>query len=361
MPRTKKTFRKPNGYGTVYNLGGHRRKPWVAKIHERTEYAPNLKKKYRQVYKTLGYFETEEEANLCLLNFKSDPTKFIDESKINELTFKNIFDLWSEQKFKNLSKSSITKYKWAYSKFAELYDVPFAKIKLIHLQTIVDKEKLAKGSLHKYTTLLHQMYAYAMMNDIVNKDYSIYIKVNNYIRDKASIHKPFTKNEIETLWSNLNALEGVETVLMMIYGGYRPSELLDIKISDVNFELNVIKGGMKTDAGKGRIVPIHSKVLPLVKSLYKKSNKYLVCDKNGKHMTYAHYRTFVFNPLMQRLGFNHLPHDGRHSFATLLSNSDANKTSIKKMIGHANYKTTEDTYIHKDIDELKKAIEKIDL
>ena len=62
---------------------------------------------------------------------------------------------------------------------------------------------------------------------------------------------------------------------------------------------------------------------------------------------------------MESLGFSHTIHDCRHTFATLLNNADANPTSIKSIIGHSNFETTEKIYTHKDIEELKKAVDKI--
>lgn len=41
------------------------------------------------------------------------------------------------------------------------------------------------------------------------------------------------------------------------------------------------------------------------------------------------------------------------------SNSDTNKTAIKNIIGHSSYVTTEKIYTHKDVEELRKAIELI--
>ena len=56
---------------------------------------------------------------------------------------------------------------------------------------------------------------------------------------------------------------------------------------------------------------------------------------------------------------DHKPHDCRHTFATLMSNAGADKISLQKIIGHANYATTANIYTHKDVTELKKAISKI--
>ncbi|WP_349763744.1 tyrosine-type recombinase/integrase [Fusobacterium sp. SYSU M8D902] len=70
------------------------------------------------------------------------------------------------------------------------------------------------------------------------------------------------------------------------------------------------------------------------------------------------YSTFKprFIKLMKELGLEHTIHDTRHTFATLLSNANANPTSIVRLIGHSKFSTTENIYTHKDIKELEKAI-----
>ena len=55
----------------------------------------------------------------------------------------------------------------------------------------------------------------------------------------------------------------------------------------------------------------------------------------------------------------HTLHDTRHTFATLLVNAEVNKEVIIKMIGHKRYKTTLDIYVHKNYDDMKKAINQI--
>ena len=46
-------------------------------------------------------------------------------------------------------------------------------------------------------------------------------------------------------------------ILVGIYSGWRPQELATLKTADIDLEANTMKGGMKTDAGKNRVVPIH--------------------------------------------------------------------------------------------------------
>ena len=66
---------------------------------------------------------------------------------------------------------------------------------------------------------------------------------------------------------------------------------------------------------------------------------------------------YIFKSILSEVGLQkHTIHDTRHTFATMLNNADANSTSIIKLIGHSDFSTTEEIYTHKDIEELRKAI-----
>ena len=60
-------------------------------------------------------------------------------------------------------------------------------------------------------------------------------------------------------------------VLIGIYTGFRPQELAILKIADIDWNEKTIKGGLKTDAGRNRLVPIHPKIEDLVKQEYDKA------------------------------------------------------------------------------------------
>ena len=59
----------------------------------------------------------------------------------------------------------------------------------------------------------------------------------------------------------------------MCYSGFRITEY---KTLEVNLKEKYFLGGIKTDAGKDRIVPIHSAILPLVVQRIKKNKKLLL-------------------------------------------------------------------------------------
>ena len=59
---------------------------------------------------------------------------------------------------------------------------------------------------------------------------------------------------------------------------------------------------------------------------------------------------------MYQFKMNHLPHDGRHTCATLLDNAGVNDTIKKKILGHSGKDVTQKVYTHKTIQQLLDAI-----
>lgn len=120
-----------------------------------------------------------------------------------------------------------------------------------------------------------------------------------------------------------------------------------------------MQGGKKTLAGKNRIVPIHSKIYQIVENLCKTNKEYLIENKLGKQMQYSNFRREHWDRMMVDLEMLHLPHETRHTTATLLDRFGANPNSIKKILGHSGTNITEKVYIHKDLPDLIEAIELI--
>ena len=62
---------------------------------------------------------------------------------------------------------------------------------------------------------------------------------------------------------------------------------------------------------------------------------------------------------MTKLKMSHLPHDCRHTTATLLDNAGVDRTIIKRILGHTSNDVTERVYTHKTPEQLLSAINKI--
>lgn len=337
-------MRLPNGYGSVYKLSGKRRKPFM--VRKTIGWDDSGK----QLYRTIGYYETRKDALQSLADFNNNPYTL--DSSI--LTFKDIFVRWKEKKFNDVSKSAINGYNAAFDASLDLHDIKFIEIKTMHLQSVISNCGKGYDTLRKIRVLYNQLFKYAMENDIVTKDYSTFIDIGK--KTDSSSRLPFSTKEIEKLFKVEPIIPYVDTILIMIYTGLRIGELLLIKNSDIDLENNLIKGGIKTEAGKNRVIPINNKILPLISKRHYMNNEYLIINDQGNQMKYDNYYKEKFIPVMEQLSMHHKPHDARHTFATLMSNSDANRTAIKKIIGHSSYSTTEKIYTHKDIEELRKAI-----
>lgn len=342
-------MRRPNGNGSITKLKGNRRKPYMVRI---TKYWDENGK---QIKKLLGYFVSQKEANKALSDYLINPFDL----DLSSFTFTDIYNKWSEIKYKKVGESAITGYKAAFIAFEKLHSIKFRDLKTTHLQNILDKSGKGYATRKRMKILLNQMYGYAIQNDIVSKDYSQYVDIGKH--DKTITRQPFTFEEIKLLWKHLNDIEFIDTILIMIYSSFRIGELLELETKNIDLENMTMIGGLKTEAGKDRLIPIHHRILPLIKARYNLNNKYLIINFKGEQMKYDNYYKEKFLPIMEQLNMSHRPHDCRHTFATLMSNANANKTAIKKMIGHESYITTEKIYTHKDIEELRKNIELIDI
>ena len=340
-------MRNPNGYGSIIKLSGKRRKPFAVRV------TIGWNNNGKQIYKYIGYYKTKQEANRQLVYYNENPYDL----DIQKITFSEVYEKWKKEKFETVGHSAQLGYIAAFKSCKTLHYTRFVDLKSSHLQEIISNPGIKYGSKRKIKVLFNQLYAYAMKNDIVSKDYSKYTDTGK--NTEESSRKPFTTEEIQRLWDLVDENDWIDTILILIYTGFRIGELLEIKNTDIDLDNRIIKGGLKTEAGKDRLVPINSKIYNLIKNRMSSDNEYLIVNFKGEKMKYSNYYREKFEPIMEELGMKHRPHDTRHTFATLLSNADANKTSVKKLIGHNSYTTTEKFYTHKDIEELRKAIEKI--
>jgi len=207
--------------------------------------------------------------------------------------------------------------------------------------------------------LLHQVFKYASEYDIIDKDYSKFIRITKAEDDEAGI--PFTREEIQTLWQNADRVPYADTVLILIYTGWRISELLSMHTENVSLSAWTMTGGVKTAAGKNRIVPIHSGIRHLVQHYHKPGKPFFISNpNNGRAMTKTAYYRLFDNVLTEcRITTKHTPHDCRHTFTSLLDSAGANEVCIDRLVGHASKSLTKRTYTHKDMEELRAAVELI--
>lgn len=338
-------------------MSGKRRNPYMVRKTIGWEYDP-AKDKQVQKYAIIGYAATKAEAIQMLADYNLNPF----DVKASKITFQDVYEKWSKAKFPNISKSNVHGYEASYKVCGTLYNRIFKEIRLADLQLVVDTCGKNFPTLKKLKGLFSQLYEYAMKNDICNKDYSEYVDINQYKEknpDKRD-HNKFTKEEVDRLWE-LSDQPFYQIILMLVYNGCRISEFLDLKKEHINLEqqyFDVIAS--KTENGIRR-VPIADKVLPFYKAWYESSDcEYLLHTPQNQHFDYRNYKDSYWAPLMESLGFDHLPHDTRHTCVSMLVEAHVDQTMIKKIVGHSGAMTlTEKVYTHLDVEALVEAINKI--
>lgn len=277
--------------------------------------------------------------------------------EIKKLTFSEVYDQFMAWKFApgtSFAKSSRTNYTTAYSYCKSMYDRSFVDLKATDFQDFLDNHTgLKKGSMSKILTLFKQMYKYAIFAEISTENKAQFVRVN--APEDEEHGTPFTDEELQVLWNNAADYD-VQLVLIMCYSGWRIGELSGLSI---NLKEKYYEGGIKTKAGKGRIVPIHPLICRFVENRIRNDAKLLTVSEDE-------FRKQTFYPMMDNLNIagdpKHTPHDCRHTFSALCERYGVRENDRKRMLGHS-FKgdITNEVYGHRTVEELRAEINKIQI
>ncbi len=344
-------MRNPNGFGSVVYLGKKRRKPYAARITvERT--IDEVTKKSIQKYKYIGYFEERKDAIKALAKYNDNPYNI----DVASITFSELYDKWSAEKYPKMKESNIIGYKSSYKACESIYEVKLSDIKTTHLQAVIDNCGKNYPTLRKIKILMNMLFNYAVQNDVINKNYAEFVNIGTYGKQKEK--HPFSKKEITKLWKLVNQNEYIQIVLILIYTGLRINELLSLLKKDIHFDeryFDVVES--KTSAGI-RKVPIAEKIAPFFAHwLNKNGSEYFITTPSNGKFTYKNFQDSYWKPMINAQGMDHTPHATRHTTITLLAENNVNQTIIKLIVGHSGaMNITERIYTHLEINKLIEAI-----
>lgn len=346
-------MRNPNGYGGITKLPGNRRKPYRVRVTDGWEMGEDGKS--RQIYRTIGYYESKEAAMESLAQYNKFSL-----SADTHILFSEVYNRWSAERYPQLSASSIRSYRISYDILAPLHNRRFAELKLIHLQSTIDASGRPYSMLEKTRVLLSQLYAYAMKHDICVKDYSEFIDISKYKEpDTAEKHKIFSAKEVQNLWKKADSSVDIRAILLMICSGLRIGELLDLKKEDVFLDERYLKiHKAKTKAGI-RIVPIAEVAVPLWEEFMRIPGDYVIANSRdlSRGISYPPYLTYHYEPAIRSLGdIEHFPHDCRYTFISIMTAAKIQPVIIKRIVGHQSNDVTERVYTHFEIQQLVRAV-----
>ncbi|MCR4887549.1 MAG: site-specific integrase [Ruminococcus sp.] len=334
-----KYHKREHGTGTIH-CDKRYKKPWIA-------LAPSSKYGQGRIY--IGCYATRSEAREALDEFIRNGRP-----DLYNATVRDIYEMWSATHFKGVSKSAVDLYSAMWKRFSEVQEMPMRELRTAHIQNIINKAT-SKSACDIIKTMAVMLCKFAMENDIVNKNYAEFVKIPKFEKKEKRI---FSHEEISKLWQHSDD-RNVQAVLFMIYTGFRIGEVTALTAKDVHLKEGYIIGGEKTDAGKNRIVPLPPSIPEL--------KEFVVqwCENAGDSrlfpMTTAKFRKEVFDPALITAAIipdGLTPHSTRHTFASLSAAAGVKAENLQKIIGHANFNTTAEVYIHQDvktlIDEMRK-------
>jgi len=350
-------MRRANGTGTVVRLSGNRRRPYAVRVSERDKYG-------QIVQKALGYFATAREAQEALDEHNRLKAQGLAPA-INQMsmTVGQVYEAWSARAYAKIGPQAVRGYvaawKMRVSRFA---DRKMRDMTLDEWQSILDEDEkngLSQSIVNKDLHVIKGLYAYSMERDIVGKDYSAFLDVPTIApKVEKGAFTDFQLAKLEELARE--DFPWADTVLMLCYTGFRISEFLSLTRFNYHSEYGgYLQGGLKTKAGKNRIVPVHPKIAPYLKRWLEKDGDTLI-NRAGKAISDDWYREKAFAPVAHLLGLPQAtPHWCRHTFASLLHRAGTDTLTAKWLLGHSTETDITEHYTHESIEELVAGIRKL--
>lgn len=317
-------------------------------------------------------FKTKSEAKIAADKRLEEMKELMKNNIIaSDLTFKELMDLYIENKRGYLSESSIYNMEYACKAFEQLYDIKVTDITKIDIQNGITK--LMKRGNKSVTIKTRVDYIKALFNYAIN-DYSIIctnptkgVKIKE---DKNNItRKALTEKESDDLLEALKGSRYYLVALIALKCGLRIGEILGLSVCDINFKESYIHinkqfkrfgndciiGELKSK-NSNRIIPIPKIVIDELKKHISVNN----LDELDLLFNFGSKKSFetVMNKRMKALGFNVCLHELRHTYATKLVSNGLDLKTVAYLLGH-DIKMTMSVYSHVNDDMMKNAAELI--
>ena len=341
-PRNKRT--RGNGTGSVFKLPNGQYKAVIQYNYRLDE---NGKLKRSQLVKRC---KKKSDAILALDELRR---KITSPDKLTDITVEEVHGLFLEsQDYKQLSASQKQSMGIAWNKCKAIYNTPINILSVQQMQDVIDTNAKTYYPARDIKVLLSHLYKMAKKREILT-----YNKTENL--ELPTLQKrtkdSFNAREIDLFWNdykNGNRFTGY--ILIMIYTGMRFGELSTINPKNILLQDRYLIGGIKSEAGRDRIIPFGSKLVPILTDLLQdsKADNFLPI---GENLFYSRYWQTI-----ERLGIRHLnPHCCRHTWFTLMASAGVQPALVATAGGHADINVAYKNYTHAQTKKLVEIAEKI--
>ena len=273
---------------------------------------------------------------------------------------------------KRYSKHTIIAYKKDVEDFFLFMTDAYDSNNVKHITSVMVRTWLAKlkeenitsKSINRKISSLKSFFKFLMMEGVVDST-----PMSTIISPKINKRLPIyvEQKDMQTLFEYVEFPDTfygqTERLIMQLFysTGFRVSELINLKISQVDFSNNNIK--VLGKGNKERIIPAHKNLLDQLKNylsrkLEASSSDLIFTSEKGKPL----YAKQVYNIVKKYLALvttvqKKSPHILRHSFATHLTNNGADLNAVKELLGHSSLAATQ-VYTHNSIEKLKEVFKK---
>ncbi len=346
----KRRSNREKGTGSVYKLSGNRRKPWVATYKG----------------KSLGrMYATRAEAEAAL-----DAVVSIRRPELYAYTLEDVYNAWSEVAYRDMIPNTSRGYQLAWSRYPpELRSKLARDVRSEDIQAVVDEMQEARGlsetSGNGVKFLYSKLCAWMMQRDLINKNYAKFVSV------RKTEHRPtvlFTAEEVAKIYALANDPEQsrlTQTAMLcmiFLFTGMRISELFLLQVDNVHLDADpaYIQGGVKTPAGKDRIIPIYNRILPYFRFFASRATgELLISGFDGNHKPNG-WRARDYAKMLEYLGIPYrVPHNTRKTMATNAAQSGIDQIALAKLMGWTDIDVGARYYIAPDAAYLADEMDKL--
>jgi len=254
--------------------------------------------------------------------------------------------LETELRLRRRSDKTIKNYLFFNQKFLDFVKKPIEAVDVLDIKSyLASLDKKSTATLALAIASLRFLYEKIMKKDIFKEIESP--------RKEKKLPTVLTKEEIKQLIDCSETGKSKLIISMLYATGLRVSEIVNLKIKDINFEEKM----GKVQSGKGkkdRMFVMPEKIIEQLRAYMTNhpNNQYLFSET--KPLTTRNIQKIIKHTakkanLQQRI----TPHTLRHSYATHLLENGTDIRYIQVLLGHENLNTTQ-IYTHVSTEELKK-------
>lgn len=329
--KERKHKKRSNNSGSIYKVGGNRKKPYAAKRNG--------------VY--LGYAATYAEAQLLL-----DRTATATITDKYNYSFEQVYHEWKPVYDRTVGESTRRNHQSNYNKWCiPLYNKQFRTLRTDDFQAIVDdmeEDGRAKSTVQKVVQLFSLMSQWAIKNDLITVNYASFCTIT---AKEKTVRTSFTDDQVAAICASKN--KAAPVAMLLIGTGCRPSELF--KVRTANCHDTYIISGSKTEKGRNRAIVVCPPGLEAYHALLheaKEKGYGRLLDAYTGNRDAHNYCNREFNDLMDEIGMPEAtPYCCRHTFISRAVKAGVKPELLQTQVGHESYATTIDKYTHLDLDE----------